>query len=377
MEKESLSKVFISPSRYVQGRDAIQEINDHMEPLNVSKALVVGGKRGLSVTREKRKKSFAESGMEQVEEQFSGESTWDEVQRLIGIAKENNCDIIIGSGGGKTADTVKMVANELNVPTVIVPTTASTDAPTSRLALKYDEEGVFEEFYFPSRNPDLVLVDTKIIAEAPSRFLAAGMGDALATYFEADACRRSCAENLSGGQQTDASYALAETCYNLLMENGVQAIISCENNLVTPALEKIVEANTLLSGIGFESGGLGAAHSMQDGFTVLEPIHAHVHGEKVAFLTLIQLIMESRPKETLKKVYDFCYKVGLPITLDDLSIGLDVVGEEGIREAVKESCLPGKIMYNHAFPITEEMVYDATITADLMGQKIKNNEPII
>ena len=159
------------------------------------------------------------------------------------------------------------------------------------------------------------------------------------------------------------------------MESGVQAKIACENKLVTPALDAVIEANVLLSGLGFESGGLGAAHSMQDGFTVLKEIHHFYHGEKVAFLTLTQLVMENRPKQMIEQVYEFCYKVGLPITLADL--GIDKVGPKRLMEAVKLSCLPGKIMYNHAFPITEDMVYDAVLAADSMGKLVKAGKPII
>ncbi|MGB9662302.1 MAG: glycerol dehydrogenase [Moorellaceae bacterium] len=368
------TRVLIAPSRYVQGRGAIEEIGEHVALLG-DRVLVIGGKTGLAVTREGRNKSFAEKGITQVEELFGGECCDSEINRLMEVARKERCNVIMASGGGKSIDTAKVVAGELKLPTVIVPTIASTDAPCSRLSVIYDEHGVFVRFYFPPRNPDLVLVDTEIIAKSPARLLVAGMGDALATWFEADACSRSCAPNLPGGQQTATAVAIARLCYEILLEYGLQAKIACEQQRVTPALEKVVEANTLLSGIGFESGGLAAAHSMQDGFTVLEEIHAFYHGEKVAFLTLVQLIMEERPKEVLQEVYNFCHKVGLPTTLADLNI--DKVGPERLMEAVRLSCLPGKIMYNHAFPISEEMVYDAVITADAMGKRVKAGLPIV
>ena len=172
-----------------------------------------------------------------------------------------------------------------------------------------------------------------------------------------------------------AAMALAKLCFDILMEYGLQAKIAVENKIVTPALEKVVEANSLLSGVGFESGGLAAAHSLQDGFTIFEEIHHFYHGEKVAFLTLTQLILECRPKEIIQQAYDFCYKVGLPITLADLNI--DKVSPDRLMEAVRLSCLPGKIMHNHAFPINDQMVYDAVIAADAMGKRIKQGMPIV
>jgi glycerol dehydrogenase len=102
-------------------------------------------------------------------------------------------------------------------------------------------------------------MDTRIIAEAPARFLVSGMGDALATWFEAETCDQSHFRNVSGGFNLRAIMSLAETCYKTILTYGSKAKIACENNLVSPALEFIVEANTLLSGLGFESV-FGDAH---------------------------------------------------------------------------------------------------------------------
>jgi glycerol dehydrogenase len=369
-----MTNIIIAPGRYVQGRGAINEIGEHVSTFG-KKVLVIGGKTGLATTRKGREQSFAQHGISQVEDFFQGECTDLEIARLTELARSQGCDVVMACGGGKAIDTVKVVAAKIKAYTAIVPTTASTDAPCSALSVIYSDEGIFDKFFIPPRNPDLVLVDTEIIAKSPARLLVAGMGDALATWFEADAAARSCALNMPGGQMTQAALALARLCFDILMEYGLQAKIAAEESVVTPALEKVVEANTLLSGVGFESGGLAAAHSMQDGFTLLEEIHDYYHGEKVAFLTLVQLIMEARPKEVLQQVYDFCLKVGLPITLEDLNI--HGASPKRLMEAVESSCLPGKIMHNHAFPITVELVYDAVIAAYAMGKRVKAGQAIV
>lgn len=66
------------------------------------------------------------------------------------------------------------------------------------------------------------------------------------------------------------------------MEEGVKAKIALEAGVCTPAVEKIIEANTLLSGIGFESAGLAGAHAIHNGLTVLEECHHMYHGAKAA-----------------------------------------------------------------------------------------------
>ena len=66
-----------------------------------------------------------------------------------------------------------------------------------------------------------------------------------------------------GQQQTLAGVAIAKKCEETLFADGLQAMAACEAKVVTPALENIVEANTLLSGLGFESGRIscGACNS--------------------------------------------------------------------------------------------------------------------
>jgi glycerol dehydrogenase len=239
-------------------------------------------------------------------EQFGGECSDEEIERLSEICKRNGCNVVIGMGGGKTLDTAKATAFSLRLPVVIVPTTASTDAPCSALAVIYTKEGKFKRNLPLPQNPNLVLVDTEVIANAPVRFLIAGIGDALSTYFEAESCRQKYAPNMRRNVGTFTAYALARLCFDTLMEYGPAAKIACETKVVTPALERIVEANTLLSGLGFESGGLAAAHALHNGLTVLEDTHEYYHGEKVAYGTLASLFLTDKPMDTIDRVYTFC-----------------------------------------------------------------------
>ena len=120
-------------------------------------------------------------------EKFRGACTWDEINRVLEIAGSGGYDFIIGMGGGKTIDTARVVAKQLGVKYIAAPTIAATDAPTASACVVYNDEGSIVD-YFTTSNPDYVLVDTRIIAEAPARFLVSGMGDALATWFEAETC---------------------------------------------------------------------------------------------------------------------------------------------------------------------------------------------
>ena len=208
--------------------------------------------------------------------------------------------------------------------------------------------------------------DAEIIAKSPVRLTVAGMGDALATYFEARACQRSEATSCAGGNTTGAAMALAELCFDTLMEEGVKAKIALEAGVCTPAVEKIIEANTLLSGIGFESAGLAGAHAIHNGLTVLEECHHMYHGEKVAFGTLAQLVLENVPHEELEEIIMWCIEVGLPVTLEELGAGN--VTDEQLMEVAKAASAEGDTLQNMPFTVTPESVFAAIKAADAYGR---------
>lgn len=360
-----MKKILIAPNRYVQGPGVIGDLGAQTKPLGTN-AFVTGGKTAFSETREAITKSFEENGIKGTFEAFRGECSTNEIDRLKAVAKVAGCDVIVSVGGGKVIDAGKAVAHEMKIPVVIVPTIAATDAPCSALSVIYSDHGVFEAYMVLPNNPNLVLVDTDIIARAPVRLLVSGMGDALATWFEADACAQAFAGNMPGGHSTTTALSLARLCYDLLMEYGYSAKLAVENGVPSAAVEKIVEANTLLSGIGFESSGLAAAHATHDGLTALDETHHYYHGEKVAFGTLTQIVMENRSTAQLNEVLGFCVKVGLPVTLAE--VGVVNPTPEKLMKVARAAAAPGGIMHNMPFPVTPETVYRAIVAADAIGR---------
>ncbi len=359
-----MNRILISPNKYVQGSGAI---NDLAKLLSVygKKAILIGGKRALDTITDPVKNTFASAGVQYIINDFQGECSKNEINRLVDEVKKNNVDIVVGVGGGKAVDAAKACAYYAKLPVVVVPTIASTDAPCSALSVIYKDDGVFEEYLMLPSNPNMVLIDTKIVAEAPLRLFVAGMGDAMATWFEAEACAKSGATNMSGGKTTAAALSLAKLCYETLIAYGYQAAVAVNNNVVTEAVEKVIEANTLLSGIGFESSGLACAHSVHNGLTVLSGTHAFLHGEKVAFGTLVQLVLENRDREEIEAVLNFCAEVGLPITLSD--IGIANASKEDIMQVAIATTKEGETIHNMPFKVDAEMVYGAIVTANAIG----------
>ncbi len=357
-----MKKVLISPSKYVQGFGEIENLGQYVEELG-KKALLIAHPDDYGRVKESVDKAF--SGKEMVYAGFGGECSKAEISRVEELIKKEACDVVVGLGGGKSLDTGKAVAMRANLPVIVVPTIASTDAPCSSLAVIYTEKGEFEEYMFFKSNPNLVLVDTEIIAKAPVRFLMAGIGDALATKFEARACERANANNIPGGKSTKAAIAISNVCYETLLEDGLKAKQACEANVVTQAVENIIEANILLSGLGFESSGLAAAHAVHNGLTVLEETHKYFHGEKVSFGVIVQLVLENACSCEIKEVLDFCKSLGLPTCLKDL--GVTQIDNEKIMEVAKIACAEGDTMGNMPFKVEPMDVYAAILAADKLG----------
>ncbi len=360
-----MKKILISPSKYVQGEGELNNLGEYVKAYG-NKALLVAHNDDQARVQTQLDEAMKKDAFTLVSCGFRGECSKVEVARIREIAEKNNCDVIVGLGGGKALDTAKTLGYHEKKPVIVVPTIASTDAPCSSLAVLYTEDGQFDEYMFFGKNPDLVLVDVDIIAKAPTRFLVAGMGDALATYFEARSCERSLANNIPGGKSTKTALAAAKLCYETLLEDSVKAKAACDSNVVTQALENIVEANILLSGLGFESSGLAAAHAIHDGLTVLEETHHFFHGEKVSFGTLVHLVLENAPSSEINQVIDYCKSVGLPTCLKDL--GITDNSQEKLMPVAIASCAEGETIHNMPFPVTPEMVYAAILAADKLGQ---------
>lgn len=359
--------IFSSPARYTQGMNATQILGREMTGLSIEgPALIVAGRSALAQLSDTWKQTLGEVGCGYSIHGFGGECSLAEIARIRHAAEALAARVIIGAGGGKALDAARATSAELGLPFVSCPTLASTDAPCSAVSVIYTESGIVEDIRILPYNPVLVLVDTEVIAQAPPRFLVSGMGDALATWFEARACAASHSKNLRGGTSTRSALALAELCYRTLLKDGVEAVEAARTRTITPAFERVVEANTLLSGLGFESSGLAAAHAIHNGLTVALQTRSFYHGEKVAFGTLVQLVLENSAIPEIEEVMGFCTQVGLPVTL--AQIGLRELPPEMLEKIALRATLPDESIHNEPFEVSSTRVADAILMADELGR---------
>ncbi len=333
-------KVFVSPLRYVQGPGAILQMGEQLEALGIRNPLILASPSARIAVESSISQGLAAKGIRFAFTDFGGETTWKEIERIKNVCIQGAHDAIVSCGGGKTLDAGRgaAAAGAINVekwppesiphlgagvPCINVPTVAATDASTSAASLVHTQAGAVEATHVFPTNPTLVLVDTEIIARSPVRLLVAGMGDALATHFETEMCHRTSTPAVgTRALSKRTARELSRLCFDILMEYGVQAKVEAASGLAGPAIEAVTEANVLLSGLGFEGGGLSAAHAVGNAFEhIPESFERHeYHGELVAFGALTQLILEGRTPDYLDRIFGFCRKVGLPTTFEEMTL---------------------------------------------------------
>ena len=359
--------ILCSPGTYIQEANALSTLAENCETLGSAGAYLIVDPFIDDTYHDEIVASFEAGDLHHHVERFGGECSMSEIERhqsLIG-----SCDVVVGIGGGKTLDTTKAVAHYLDLPVIIMPTAATSDAPCSRLSVVYTDDGQFDHYLPLPKNPDMVVMDTILIAKAPVRFLISGLGDAYATYFEALACEKSNAITMTGGHATNAALALARLCHDILVADGPKAVAAVKHGILTSAVNNVIEANTLLSGLGFESSGLAAAHAIHDGLTALEGTHRYLHGEKVAYGTLTQFVLENRPEKDLREAYGFFRTVGLPIRL--AGIGIADATDEDLLRVGELACSEDDTMSNMPFEVSPVDVAGALRVADEIGSSFE------
>lgn len=301
--------------------------------------------------------------------EFGGENAPSEIEKSAEKAKEAEADYIIGIGGGKTMDNAKTVAHEVDKPVVVVPTLAASDAPATSLAVQYTEEGQFDKYVFFPNNPEIVIADLDILAEAPAETFSAGMADAMATWIEGRKSFESDGSNLTENMASYTGYQIAKSTYETIRKFGVQALNAVENNQATAAVSNVVEASVWMSAVGAEGVGLTATHAIHNGLT-LHPEMEGQHGEIVAFSMIANLLLESASDAEVYELANFLKEIKLPLTLEDL--GVKEWDEEEMMKVAEAATAEDDSMSNMTQKVTKEDVYTAIYQANNIMKQVKD-----
>ncbi|MDY3765660.1 MAG: iron-containing alcohol dehydrogenase family protein [Lachnospiraceae bacterium] len=340
---------------YSIGADAFSEVPSVCEMYG-TRILLIGGPKGLDAGKKRLLDAIAGSNLEIVDTVFFGEDcTYTNIRRLACYASELKVDMIFGMGGGKALDTAKGAACDAKLPVFTFPTIAATCAATTALSVVYREDGNFDSFYFYERPARHCFMDLTILSQAPAQFLQAGMGDTIGKYFECHFSAR--------GDQLDHSSGLgreiSNMCYFPILDHGVNALRDCQNHVVSHALEQVVLANIVSTGLVsllvLDDYNCAIAHSVYYGLVLLPGFEEHyLHGNVVAYGVLVQLAVDHEFEQAIQ-LKKFLQELQIPTTLGEMQVKLD---RDYLKDVLRET-VTGPDMEHIPYPVTEDMIYQA------------------
>ncbi|WP_102028479.1 iron-containing alcohol dehydrogenase family protein [Salirhabdus sp. Marseille-P4669] len=261
---------------------------------------------------------------------YKGECTQEEVNRIVKKIVQEETDFILGVGGGKVLDIAKAAGHLSDIPVILIPTLASNCAPWTPLSVFYDENRNFTEYIVYPKSTFMVLVEPRILLEAPIKFIQAGIGDTLAKWYEADVLSRSMKNKPLAIQ---IALHAATLCKEVLVKESVRALQAVENKMVSSSfinvIETIIMAGGMVGGFGGKYGRIAGAHSIHNGLTTLPETHRILHGNKVAYGILVQLALENRFDE-ISNLVSLFQDLQFPLCLADLGI------KKNVKQVVKQ-----------------------------------------
>ena len=357
--------LFGAPHRYHQGPGALDLLGQVVAPFGPN-PLLIADAFVLTMLGDRLGAICAASGLTPILRAFEGEITYPAIDALIASLNGARPGIAVGIGGGKSLDAAKAMALKLGLPVVTVPTIASNDSPTSASIAMYDDHHTMIAVDRLHRSPEAVLVDTALIAKAPLRFLLAGIGDAISKKFEADGCRDGSGLTPFGTRPTLTAIAITDACYATLRQYGVAGVAAAARGEVTPDLEAVIEATLLMSGLGFENGGLSLAHSLTRGLVKMRGTRDAIHGDQIAWALLVQLAAEGRTDVFIQDLLQFYREIGLPTRLAQL--GLPDASPAEMAEIARWT-MTAPHLANLAIPVDAAAIVAAILRAEALAAR--------
>ncbi|NET62401.1 MAG: iron-containing alcohol dehydrogenase family protein [Symploca sp. SIO2E6] len=356
----SLLCLTVAPAQVLRGSQALTLSVEAIAGLG-HRPLVVGGDRTLASLAPQLQVILEQQQLTSSLVSYSPDCSEASLASLRAAVTKHQADVIIGIGGGKALDTAKLLAHQCHLPVVTIPTSAATCAAWTALSNIYSEQGAFQYDVSLDHCPNLLVLDYSLIQTAPQRTLVAGIGDALAKWYEASVS--------SGGDSATliiAAVQQARVLRDILLQKSAEAL----QEPGSAVWQEVVDATVLLAGV---IGGLGgaqcrtvAAHAVHNGLTHLSAAHHALHGEKVAYGILVQLRLEEMLQgnqlaaAARQQLQSFYTEIGLPQTLDDLGLGEITLAE--LKQVATVACQENSDIHRLPFPVMPEQLMAAMVS---------------
>ena len=362
--------LLVAPAQVLRGENILSQLGDAIMNAKLGKRpLVVGGNKTLEIIHPYLEQIVKKYELKTTQASYLPDCTESSLSRLKELAASHQADLIIGVGGGKALDTAKLLAHQCQLPIVTIPTSGATCSAWTALSNIYSEASAFQYDVALDRCPDLLILDYSLVRTAPQRTLVAGIGDAIAKWYEA-----SVTSGNSTATLTIAAVQQARVLRDILFQKAATAL---ENNQ-SDDWREVVDATVLLAGV---IGGIGgancrtvAAHAVHNGLTHIPSAHQALHGEKVAYGILVQLRLEEMLQgnqlavSARKQLLEFYTSIGLPKTLEDLGLGNISLCQ--LRQSAEVACQANSDIHRLPFVVSPEQLIAAMVSTTELSNSL-------
>lgn len=368
VKNQTYAPLLIAPGRVLRGENILSQSGEAIAFYGQA-PLIVGGDRSLAQVKSYLEPIITQQKLNAKEASYLPDCAESSLAKLKQAVAEHQADFIIGVGGGKALDTAKLLAHQCQLPIVTIPTSGATCAAWTALSNIYSEAGAFLYDVGLDRCPDLLILDYSLVRTAPQRTLVAGIGDAIAKWYEA-----SVSSGKSTATLTIAAVQQARVLRDILFQKSLAALKDDQGQ----EWRDVVDATVLLAGV---IGGIGgancrtvAAHAVHNGLTHLTEAHDILHGEKVAYGILVQLRLEEIIQgnklaiAARQQLLQFYSEIGLPRTLEDL--GLAEVSISQLRHAAEVACNEKSDIHRLPFAVSSEQLTAAMISTTVAQKEL-------
>lgn len=280
-----------SPSTYIDEPGVLSKRDDLIKQLSVAMPMVVTDETVRKVSQPFLPADFYRRYPPVI---FTGANTFAEAKRIIAIAKKKAADGIIALGGGQLMGNAKLVADAVGAKLINIQTVLSNCAALTTKSIVYNDRHEMVANVRITNPVTAVLLGPELLKAAPPEYVASGIGDTLAKYYEIR--RRLPRERISLVTEQAARYFIDRCRGEMLKVTDLQRL---SGNDLLNFLDTIFLFAASVDGFADLNGRSVAAHTFYNAY--------------------VQVLLEGN-HELAEEIRHFYPHVGLPLTLADLGI---------------------------------------------------------
>lgn len=334
------------PRNVIAGHDVLRNVEEICVNIH-------SGKTGSIITGERTDKIAGRAARDylrgyDIDTIYTDKASLENIEEVKRRITEYGSTFILAIGGGSKIDIAKVVANDLNLPFISIPTSAAHDGIASnRASIKSDNGSISIE----GASPMGVIADTEIIFQSPYRMLASGCADVLSNFSSLRDWKL--AYELRDEPFSRSAYSFAYFSAESMMDAADYIRPNLEES-VWLAIKPIIVSGISMSIARSSRPTSGSEHMISHTIDMMYPNRA-MHGEQCGVAAIVTTYLQRGDWEELKHAL---MKIGAPTKASEINLTDEefinavvnahkirkdrytILGDNGVsREVVEDICI--------------------------------------